>query len=272
MTPPLACPLSAASAYPSISPGKERDTESGNDYFFARYYSSTMGRFLSPDWAAKATPVPYAKMDDPQTLNLYGYLRNNPLGGVDADGHCGGGPNDPPCNKVTVTVTPEKQPVTVDTRTQTFTSKGTGKTQTVTTTGPSGELHMVVKVSGTPTDGVKVSETNQTTVTTPAGNNTNSPKVENDTVTQNGGKYDDTVGAGYTPQQATAKEAQAAFSLPTSIVNTNTVTLQIPGVGDQSGFTCQATSTRTITNMPDGADYPTGYTLTTTQPVVTNPQ
>jgi RHS repeat-associated protein len=29
--------------------GKERDTESGNDYFGARYYSSSMGRFLSPD-------------------------------------------------------------------------------------------------------------------------------------------------------------------------------------------------------------------------------
>ena len=30
--------------------GKERDSESGNDYFGARYYASTMGRFLSPDW------------------------------------------------------------------------------------------------------------------------------------------------------------------------------------------------------------------------------
>jgi RHS repeat-associated protein len=29
--------------------GKERDTESGNDYFGARYYASSMGRFLSPD-------------------------------------------------------------------------------------------------------------------------------------------------------------------------------------------------------------------------------
>jgi RHS repeat-associated protein len=29
--------------------GKERDTESGNDYFGARYYASSMGRFMSPD-------------------------------------------------------------------------------------------------------------------------------------------------------------------------------------------------------------------------------
>jgi RHS repeat-associated protein len=70
--------------------GKERDTESGNDYFGARYYGSTMGRFLSPDWSAKEEPVPYAKLDDPQSLNLYAYVRNNPLTRVDPDGHCGG--------------------------------------------------------------------------------------------------------------------------------------------------------------------------------------
>ena len=61
--------------------GKERDTESGLDYFGARYYASSMGRFMSPDWAAKAEPVPYAKCwTDPQSLNLYSYVRNNPLG------------------------------------------------------------------------------------------------------------------------------------------------------------------------------------------------
>ncbi|MGB9490056.1 MAG: RHS repeat-associated core domain-containing protein [Terriglobales bacterium] len=67
--------------------GKERDSESGNDYFGARYYASSMGRCLSPDWAAKATPVPYAKLSDPQTLNLYAYVGNNPLTRFDADGH-----------------------------------------------------------------------------------------------------------------------------------------------------------------------------------------
>lgn len=67
--------------------GKERDTESGLDYFGARYYASTMGRFLSPDWAAKATPVPYAKLDNPQSLNLYAYVLNNPLSHTDPDGH-----------------------------------------------------------------------------------------------------------------------------------------------------------------------------------------
>jgi RHS repeat-associated protein len=68
--------------------GKERDAESGNDYFGARYYASSLGRFMSPDWAAKIMPVPYAKLDDPQSLNLYSYVRNNPLSRVDKDGHC----------------------------------------------------------------------------------------------------------------------------------------------------------------------------------------
>ena len=72
----------------SRSPGKERDTESGNDYMFARYYNSAIGRFLSPDWSAKVQPVPYAKLGDPQSLNLYAYARNNPLSRTDPDGHC----------------------------------------------------------------------------------------------------------------------------------------------------------------------------------------
>lgn len=62
--------------------GKERDTESGNDYFGARYYASTMGRFLSPD-PFTVTP---ARVMDPQQLNLYAYVRNNPLKLVDPTG------------------------------------------------------------------------------------------------------------------------------------------------------------------------------------------
>jgi RHS repeat-associated protein len=68
--------------------GKERDAESGNDYFEARYYSSAVGRFMSPDWSAKVEPVPYADLENLQSLNLYAYVGNNPLTHVDADGHC----------------------------------------------------------------------------------------------------------------------------------------------------------------------------------------
>jgi hypothetical protein len=47
-----------------------------------------MGRFMSPDWSAKVAPVPYAKLDNPQSLNLYSYVWNNPLSRNDPDGHC----------------------------------------------------------------------------------------------------------------------------------------------------------------------------------------
>src|SRR6202165_1094511 len=68
--------------------GKERDAETGLDYFGARYYSNGLGRFITPDWAAKAAAVPYADFADPQSLNLYTYVRNVPTSKVDVDGHC----------------------------------------------------------------------------------------------------------------------------------------------------------------------------------------
>jgi RHS repeat-associated protein len=67
--------------------GKYRDNESQLDYFGARYYSNTIGRFMSPDWAAKPTTVPYAKFGDPQSLNLYSYVENGPVNRIDVDGH-----------------------------------------------------------------------------------------------------------------------------------------------------------------------------------------
>jgi len=67
--------------------GKERDAESGLDFFGARYYGSTTGRWMSPDWAAKPEAVPYSKLDNPQSLNLYNYVGNNPLSRADVDGH-----------------------------------------------------------------------------------------------------------------------------------------------------------------------------------------
>lgn len=59
--------------------GKERDAESGNDYFGARYYASTMGRMLSPDSLG-------GDIGNPQTLNRYSYALNNPLVIVDPSG------------------------------------------------------------------------------------------------------------------------------------------------------------------------------------------
>ncbi len=62
--------------------GKERDAETGLDYFGARYYSSRTARFTTID------PV-YTwreNLADPQRWNRYAYARNNPLRYVDPDG------------------------------------------------------------------------------------------------------------------------------------------------------------------------------------------
>jgi RHS repeat-associated protein len=59
--------------------GKERDAESGLDNFDARYLGSSMGRFMSPDPVGGHT-------EDPQTLNRYAYVRNNPLSLTDPTG------------------------------------------------------------------------------------------------------------------------------------------------------------------------------------------
>jgi RHS repeat-associated protein len=67
--------------------GKERDAESNLDMFVARYYGSSLGRFMTPDWAAKPISVPYANFGNPQSLNLYSYVENNPLTLIDDDGH-----------------------------------------------------------------------------------------------------------------------------------------------------------------------------------------
>ena len=71
----------------SRSSGKERDTETGLDYFGARFYGSNMGRWMSPDWSAQPTPIPYANLGHPQSLNLYSYARNAPVRWPDLDGH-----------------------------------------------------------------------------------------------------------------------------------------------------------------------------------------
>ncbi|MGO4881090.1 MAG: RHS repeat-associated core domain-containing protein, partial [Bryobacteraceae bacterium] len=61
--------------------GKERDAESGLDFFGARYFSGAQGRFTSPD-----EPFADQHPEDPQSWNLYGYVRNNPLKNTDPNG------------------------------------------------------------------------------------------------------------------------------------------------------------------------------------------
>jgi RHS repeat-associated protein len=68
--------------------GQYHDFESNLDFFGARYYASTTGRFISPDWSASVESVPYADFGNPQSLNLYSYVKDNPTTFEDPDGHC----------------------------------------------------------------------------------------------------------------------------------------------------------------------------------------
>jgi RHS repeat-associated protein len=62
--------------------GKERDRESGLDYFGARYYASRTGRFTTVDPALDQQKA----LVDPQRWNRYAYALNNPLKFTDPDG------------------------------------------------------------------------------------------------------------------------------------------------------------------------------------------
>lgn len=61
--------------------GKERDTETGLDYFGARYLSGVQGR-----WTGADAPLIDQNPENPQSWNLYAYGRNNPLRNRDLDG------------------------------------------------------------------------------------------------------------------------------------------------------------------------------------------
>lgn len=75
--------------------GKERDAETGLDYFEVRYYSGAQGRFTSPDplmwqdWQS-GSDEERSKFQEfisnPQNFNLYAYVRNNPLKYTDPTG------------------------------------------------------------------------------------------------------------------------------------------------------------------------------------------
>lgn len=62
--------------------GKRRDTESQLDYFGARYYGNSSGRFTATD----PKILSKQRLFDPQQWNMYSYVRNNPLIFVDPDG------------------------------------------------------------------------------------------------------------------------------------------------------------------------------------------
>ena len=68
---------------------KERDIETSLDFFEARYYTNAQGRFTSPDplsfWMLEEKEQD-EYLSNPQRMNKYVYVLNNPLQYVDPDG------------------------------------------------------------------------------------------------------------------------------------------------------------------------------------------
>jgi len=62
--------------------GKERDGDTGLDYFGARYYGHSSYRFISVDPVISREEA----ISNPQLWNLYSYCRNNPVTFMDPDG------------------------------------------------------------------------------------------------------------------------------------------------------------------------------------------
>ncbi|HWW15450.1 MAG TPA: RHS repeat-associated core domain-containing protein [Candidatus Dormibacteraeota bacterium] len=208
--------------------GKERDAESGLDNFGARYNASSLGRFMTPDWAARAITVPYAVFGDPQSLNLYGYVRNDPVSRIDADGHgdvhLGA---DEQCNtnnycqhnsdsstsaqNQVITLSPVTGPVVVNQANQTATATTSQSTATITTNSQGNSTATIATITTSVTvstaavnSGQVLSGSTQTSTTT-INSQGNSSTVNGSTVSLN-------------PQQAQAAAGSGTMAALNNVI------------------------------------------------------
>jgi RHS repeat-associated protein len=252
--------------------GKERDSETQNDEFGARSYSWRFGRWLSADWSNVPVAVPYANLTNPQTLNLYAMVADDPESFADLDGHDGdgtaiqtakrgGASAQPNCSDVRVVAMVEQKPTVV----QNQEIKDINGKVIAKATGVEGKLVDTVTVNGKAASDVKVTEANQNS-DTKNGQPVSSTLAQGKGSTNANGQIGDTIGI-YHPTDGTRADnnlIKQDFSSNTwTSTDKQTLTLTLP-----NGQTCSATSTRTLTNAgPHGPS--SHYTLTTTQPVVT---
>jgi len=219
---------------------------------------------MSPDWATKPEAVPYSSLSDPQTLNLYGYMRNNPLGGTDPDGHCGQQSSDGGsghCPNVNVQVDSAPHVMTNVPLSKGQSVSGVGTTTTITLTNS----------NGTPAAGVPVKES-PTTKNDLTGKATNAMSNPQTVPTSSQGTIKDIVMQPATSIPISAEDAsiigQVVSEAPLS--KTTSQTLTFPG----QGCTCQATYSETLSNVgSSGKLNPmnstgTNVTLTVTTPTV----
>jgi len=233
----------------SCCTGKERDAETGLDYFLARYYSGAQGRFTTPDWSKTPEGVPYADLSNPQSLNLYTYVRNNPLRTADPDGHCSGDD----CSEITVTAEVHQQPtVRVD--------PPSGGKQTATAEG---EVRYQVKYDGKPMADTPIHE-DVANKTSKDGQSMGPVQTETrDAKTNAQGVVADQTSISIT---VPAMPGLAKSTLSTSVFTKETN--QVLTMTSPAGAACSVTEKRTMTNADSSGDADV-YKITLQTPKVT---
>ncbi len=232
---------------------KERDTETGLDYFGARYYSSGLGRFIEADPLMAS-----GRASAPQSWNRYSYVLNNPLKLIDLNGLEENDPQEQK-KKQDPDTTPQEQPkpnqlplpkVTVtagDPQPRSNVQLADGKYAT----GMMSFLTITITdQSGKPLEGLTVKESNDVIESEPA-----LPLKQNEqsVTTDASGSFKDVVSGGgqITSEKVSPREAteivQKQIESRVNVVTEQTLTISAPG----QGVIATAVYRRTITNLDD---------------------
>jgi hypothetical protein len=195
-------------------------------------------------------------LHDPQTLNLYGYVRGLPTTKADADGHCA----DDKCSGITVTVERTSEPA--------------HKTNEVVNgkykTGVSGQATVTLAKDGKPLVGVPVKETVTSTTTKNGKVVSKDPGANPEAVkTDAKGQVPDKISLQLTttqPVTPTVSDAVQADQATNTFTMNATQTITFPG---PNGATCSCTDQHILTNA-DSTGHPStktnskgsNYTLT----------
>ena len=239
---------------------KERDPETGLDYFSARYYSSLLGRFTGVDPLMAS-----GRASLPQSWNRYSYVLNNPLNLTDPSGLEDDDPQDP--KKKQDPRPGQPQPTPSQTPLPNVTIKTTKDPRAVRGTMPRANVSMsdgtyvtgvvapitvtVTDESGKPLEGLTLTEKNKVLEAEPALPFRESEKTV--TTDANGSVYDLVYGnATVSTERLSPKDAIAAVEKQVEsrvrVVSEQTITISAPG----QGVIATAVYTRTITNLDNG--------------------
>ena len=240
---------------------KERDVETGLDYFYARYYGSLMGRFTSADPLMAS-----GKASMPQSWNRYSYVLNNPSKLVDPYGLVDADPQDrkkKDPRSAQPQPTPSEAPlpiVTVTTSTDPRATNGTEPRANAPlpngsyVTGVIAPLTITITdPSGNPLQGLTVTETNRVIEAEPALAFKQNPTTI--TADANGSFTDIVFGnAKVTSEKVSPEEAtkivQNQIESRVKVVTEQTLTISAPN----QGIIATAVYQRTITNLDENGN------------------